>query len=496
MVRRLVSRGALAVVACFAMIPSTPVTAQLLSPGKLTEAHSELEGLRNCTQCHQARARGIQPDLCLQCHLPLKARLDADKGYHATLPDVACGTCHKEHAGEDADVVRFSTDDFAHEEVGFELLGSHGALECSDCHNRTLVSDPETRRFKAQGRALDKTFLGLATTCVACHTSDDPHRDQFAGDGCATCHDEEVWEDAVGFDHANARFPLEGLHQSVECAACHSPTRDAAGAFTRFAPLAFGTCVSCHQDQHEGRLGTNCTDCHSTAGWTQIPRSRFEETFDHQATDFALEGLHEGLNCIQCHQVTDEPTIEIAYQANPRMPSYPSPLLGAGCRSCHIDEHQGEITEVVEGGDCTGCHTVEGWLPSGFDLFRHQDTSYPLTGAHIAVACGSCHEKPTAVQGQRFDFHVDAAECVSCHVDDNPHGDQFEARACETCHLSDVSFQIAVFDHDQTSYPLTGSHEGVACLSCHPTEPTTNGGSRVVYRPLEVACSSCHGDAE
>ncbi len=35
-----------------------PARGQLISPGELSEAHSELEGLRSCTSCHQSAFEG------------------------------------------------------------------------------------------------------------------------------------------------------------------------------------------------------------------------------------------------------------------------------------------------------------------------------------------------------------------------------------------------------------------------------------------------------
>ena len=68
-----------------------PGQAQIISPGELSAAHRELDGLRGCTQCHRLRQRGIDRSLCLECHTPLAERLGRDVGFHATLPQDELG---------------------------------------------------------------------------------------------------------------------------------------------------------------------------------------------------------------------------------------------------------------------------------------------------------------------------------------------------------------------------------------------------------------------
>ena len=54
-----------------------------LSPGKLSEAHKDLEGLSNCTQCHDFGNK--VPDFkCLACHDEIDRLIKNNKGYHAS----------------------------------------------------------------------------------------------------------------------------------------------------------------------------------------------------------------------------------------------------------------------------------------------------------------------------------------------------------------------------------------------------------------------------
>jgi hypothetical protein len=49
------------------------------------------------------------------------------------------------------------------------------------------------------------------------------------------------------------------------------------------------------------------------------------------------------------------------------------------------------------------------------------------------------------------------------------------------------------FDHGQTRYPLTGSHAGVACVSCH-RRPEAGQPARLRFAGAPQACASCHRD--
>ena len=128
------------------------------------------------------------------------------------------------------------------------------------------------------------------------------------------------------------------------------------------------------------------------------------------------------------------------------------------------------------GGDvtrCSACHLVEGWEKV---RFNHDPTGFPLRGAHVTVACGSCHPRG-------FDVPV-ADTCAGCHRD--RHGGEF-GLMCEGCH-DDKSWQ-ALFQadaHRRTGFPLIGKHALIPCQQCH-------GNMRdrtFVSAPL--GCVSCH----
>jgi len=513
-----------------AFLMAAPAHAQLLSPGPLARPHAELEGLRNCTSCHQLGQRGISADRCLNCHEALAARIDAREGYHATVSTTACAECHKDHLGTAFDIRRLDESSFDHSTTGYQLALSHDTVGCTDCHTPAHIHDPALIRLMTESGGLARTFLGLGTDCAGCHRDESPHGDQFGARGCVDCHDEGDWETPPNFDHAATSFPLEGLHATVGCAECHGTGTEAV-----YRPLAFGACSDCHTDPHGGRMQGACSSCHRVEGWTTIS-GNMERSFNHASTGFPLTGAHAGTQCAACHQPGSPPRtalLRMTYVAGTQRSTYPRPLF-ATCRSCHIDRHT-QASGEPRWTDCLACHNDSRWTPSPYNVARHAESAFPLTGAHAVTSCLACHQDAErghdqftlSLPGQTCtdchqtddpheglyegkacsDCHVtdaweeatfdhavvleraDPVACTTCHAKDDPHAGQFEGRDCSACHVTDV-FTIELFDHSKTSFPLDGAHDDGPCASCHPTEPGTPAVVR--YRPLGTECADCH----
>ena len=96
----------------------------------------------------------------------------------------------------------------------------------------------------------------------------------------------------------------------------------------------------------------------------------------------------------------------------------------------------------------------------------HDSEFFPIySGAHEGqwTECIDCHTDPS---------NYNVFTCISCHQ--NPETDDshigvsgyiYEDNACLACHPTgdtDMSF-----NHDNTNFPLTGSHIGVECLKGH-----------------------------
>ncbi|MFT5433315.1 MAG: hypothetical protein ACI9OJ_004021, partial [Myxococcota bacterium] len=418
---------AAALLATGAALGPRSAQAQLLSPGPLIEAHAELDGSLKCTQCHQLRQRGPAPDKCLSCHAPLRARVDLGRGYHARIDASECGSCHTDHAGRDADVVRFDPTGFDHDDAGFSLVGPHGDLECTSCHTNERIVDREVRRLKGGGGTLSRTYLGLSTTCLGCHRTEDPHEEQFGRQGCESCHANTTWSDLTPFDHSATDYPLTGAHLRTDCSGCHQDSN--------FRGLEVGSCASCHSDPHRRAFGNQCSTCHNTGGWSGVSSGRIETSFNHRATGFVLNGAHSDAECASCH-TPQEVEAQLAAGRNIQWAGtsstgYAPPVVDRACLSCHVDYHEGDLAEAQDGPDCRGCHTERAWGPSAFDFLMHERTSFSLEGAHQAVVCESCHTtQATPAVGHastlpRIVFEVEWSDCTSCHRDADPHRGQF-----------------------------------------------------------------------
>ncbi len=112
-------------VTLFFFIAVTTIWGQL-SPGKLSNAHADLEGIENCTQCHTA-GKAVDAFKCLDCHTFIKERLAQGKGLHANPEFKQCQKCHHEHFGRNLSLIHWENGkpDIDHAKTGWKLLGNH-----------------------------------------------------------------------------------------------------------------------------------------------------------------------------------------------------------------------------------------------------------------------------------------------------------------------------------------------------------------------------------
>lgn len=518
---RALARAVASVLAALCLLAPRASLAQFFSPGELASDHAALEGDGHCNDCHSAGSR-VADQKCMGCHEDVRSSMRSKTGLHGrNHQGQSCGTCHVDHRGRDHELVRWDPKAFDHALTGWELGGAHRRTDCAKCHTgRNARNHP--------------TYIGLDSACASCHR--DVHEGRF-GSGCQTCHDDDSWKtlDLDPFDHDLARFALRGKHRDVSCTKCH-------GEPAKYQPLAFETCGSCHQDPHRGKLGADCQSCHVEASWKQLDMQRaahpglniqgghakvecrtchdrgtlkspsrgarcvschapvHEAKFGddcadchaqirwlglpdalgrrvHDKTSYPLEGKHEATACEACHS----PEL-------PRAKRYRQLSFGR-CNDCHRDVHEGQFKDR-DRGECSACHSVEGFAPTTFGVELHAGTRFALTGGHEAAPCASCHTG----KAPRLSWQVQRQSCADCH--DNPHGDQFaeqmSAGGCGSCH------QVAAWDllkiaHD--TWPLLGAHQQARCEECHtPTEADRRAGAGVSYQDAPRECEGCHED--
>ncbi len=175
-----------------------------ISPGEMTRAHTDLDGVNHCTQCHTV-GKTVSSEKCLECHQPIKLNMAEKKGYHgsAVVLSKSCVSCHNEHHGRDFKIVVFDKNKFDHKQAGFALEGKHGKISCEACHKPANIANADIRKKSG-------TYLGLNSNCLACHA--DYHQGKMSAN-CAECHNFDSFKNAKPFDHNKTKFPLLGRHK-------------------------------------------------------------------------------------------------------------------------------------------------------------------------------------------------------------------------------------------------------------------------------------------
>ena len=302
----------------------------------LTGRHASLD----CRSCHQTLEFRKTESSCISCH----------EDVHRQSVGNDCARCHTTNSW----IVENITE--LHENTGFPLIGVHAIVDCSSCHlSESNIWFPPT-----------------GMTCYDCHKSDfqsasnpDHVKNNFGMD-CAACHD--LNGSGWGTDKIDhSFFPLEQGHDINDCKACHRAEL--------FSDIS-NTCFECHRQDFENARSPNhilsgfsntCSECHTIApGWNPV---KYEA---HDARHFPVySGNHKDAwnACTDCHTNTEDFSVN-------------------SCIVCHINPETDEVHEGVAGYTydnqlCLTCH------PTGDaeTAFNHNETLFPLTGAHKTTAC-------------------------------------------------------------------------------------------------------------
>jgi len=427
-----------------------------------------------------------------------------------------CETCHTTDPG-------WKPASFDIHDDYYALNGAHAAIahDCATCHNGDYANTP--------------------STCDGCHmdnfnqTTAPSHAAQQFPTNCQNCHTEESWTPAT-FDH-NEFYALTGGHAIIadECSSCHH------GDYMNTP----NTCAGCHTDTYNGTINpnhavldfpTNCEECHTTdPGWKPA-------SFDIHNDYYALNGAHAAIahDCVNCHNGDYNNTPNTCYgchssdYSNTVSPDHQALQFSTDCISCHSEDqwvpsvfdHDGQYFPIYSGAhegewsDCIDCHTnlsnyaevtctnchlnpqtnndhngVPGYVyqdnaclachPTGSadDNFDHNATNFPLTGAHVTVACSECH---TSI------FGGTPTNCDACHMDNfngttNPNHQALGLPGnCEECHTTEPGWKPAAFPNHDDYWELKGAHVDIAndCATCH------NGD----YNNTPNTCNGCHND--
>ena len=204
----------------------------------------------------------------------------------------------------------------SHAELSHRCSACHAPVDhsttmsalCLDCHRD--VGDQIARREPLHGR------FNAAENCRQCHTE---HQGPAAS-----------LTTFAHFDHRLTSFPLTGRHQLLACALCHKDQ------IHKGTPTS---CVACHAEPkvHQGRFGTDCAKCHSTATWKG---ATITAEF-HKFPIYHGGGKNRG-ECATCHAT-------------------PGDFKQYTCYGCHRHEPQKTAEKhlkwnIVELATCAKCH--------------------------------------------------------------------------------------------------------------------------------------------
>ena len=229
-------------------------------------------------------------------------------------------------------------------------------------------------------------------------------------------------------------------------------------SLTIMALLGFWSLLA--QSPHGKGLKMDCAKCHNPTGWTINP---YTLQFNHDKTDYPLEGAHSQVDCKLCHTT-------LVFNEVP----------STDCVSCHADMHSQSV-----GNDCVRCHTPQTWLVDNIPEL-HEENGFPLIGAHGNLSCVECHTSETTLRFDRI-----GNDCISCHREDyastqSPnHETAGFSTDCIECH-NPLGFgwdSAGAGNHD--FFPLTEGHDIQDCTQCHTT------GN---YADASPECVSCHQD--
>jgi hypothetical protein len=425
---------------------------------------------------------------------------------------ISCGVCHSPKSWKlDKEIYSFD-----HNTTALPLMGQHQTLDCRACHISLVFSEAKTQ-------------------CADCHT--DMH-DQTVGPDCGRCHTPKSWiiEDLTGM-HQRSRFPLVGAHYTADCQQCHK-----SASLLRFEPLGI-ECIDCHQADYNGTtqpnhvesgFSTNCQECHSITSLTWTGAG-----FNHNF--FPLTEGHANLTCSRCHaggnySNTSSECVS-CHQSdynNTNNPNHSTSNIPTTCADCHTTApgwkpaefriHDAQYFPVYSGkhagtwNTCADCHQnpsdyatftcidchdhnqsdmdkehqgVGGYNYSSLacyechpqgnaeGAFNHNNSVFPLTGAHVTTPCSDCHASG---------FAGTPTACSACHINNYnqstnpPHAAIGVPTTCADCHTTNPGWTPAQFPQHNEYFVLAGAHTAIDCNACH------NGN----YTSIPNTCIGCH----
>jgi cytochrome b subunit of formate dehydrogenase len=327
---------------------ASPVLAFVLACGVPMPAGAE-EAV--CSDCHDIDQAAFEEGShgLLDC---VDCHAKAEPAPHDEIDPVACADCHDEEVAEHRDSVHQDSSVGKPENLP-TCHSCHGAI-----HGLVSADDPRSPVYVSR----------QAETCGSCHSN----AEMFAGTSVHTVRPIEAYQASV---HARA---LAGGKKAASCSACHtshSIRRTNDPESTVFRDNIVATCGSCHESIAESfahsvhgmaardgvRESPVCTDCHG--------EHRILSPKDSDSPVFASNIPVQ--TCGHCHG--DLHLTEKFGLATDKVPAYADSYHGLAMR--------GGRQQVA---NCASCHGVHDILPSS-------DAASHVHPDNLAVTCGNCH---------------------------------------------------------------------------------------------------------
>ena len=426
--------------------------------------------IQRCNDCHLGNTIEEKHNFhfgnsnCNSCHIDIHLQeLGSD-----------CEQCHNENSW-DVDERKFN-----HNQTRFPLIKGHQNINCNECHINTTSQ-----------------FSSVSTECKSCHIDDfmstgigqysnsPSHITMQYSQNCQECHSISKWA-GVGFNHDETGFILSGSHQSADCEQCHSEgnynlPNSCEGCHNENG-IASSNSTQSNYDHSTHVINQDCEKCHNDLDWgnnlflhSDFTGNDCEEC--HQPEYIESENPPHGNgnindNCSLCHVSTNEwaidpfihSLIQTSYELN-------GLHLIASCESCHASQQYNNTSQ-----ECESCHLQD---YEQAENPNHQLYQYPTQ------YCSNCHDSNN--WSNNF-LHVVNDACESCHMPDyenatNPNHSQLST-SCINCHTDITTWGGAEFNHDETGFILSGSHQLADCEQCH-SEGNYN---------LPNSCEGCHNE--
>jgi predicted CXXCH cytochrome family protein len=411
--------------------------------------------------------------------------------------------------------------------------GRHAAqgVYCTDCHQ-------DRRRYQYPhepnpAESLAQFVAEIANNCEQCHVPLELHNpghleaaDNANLPNCVNCHGGHTVVEVEEFAADPVAMCL-GCHESFD-----EPAVAAVHAQFGENLLPDQNCQTCHDDQVNATLDTECKNCHTmvTEPVSEVAAGVIDPHVDPLALENSVHRAHEiqgqpfgPIQCTDCHSDLER------YEFPHELPAEISPremriAAEETCRTCHehvFDIHQDSIhAEALARGeleaatciDCHGSHEI-------------QDPDEPRE--RISHTCGQCHNAVFEVYAESVhgaallgEQNPDVAVCTDCHgVHQIPDPTTAEFRVhspqlCAQCHADtemmakyDIStdvFETYVADFHGTTVTLFEKQapdqetNAAVCYDCHGIHnilPVTDENSHVLKENLLTTCRQCHPSA-